>query len=319
MAGKTTPPSGRGTGRLALVAAGALAAAWLLARRAWALLPEAGAAGETMAGLSVDHVVELVVVTAGALAGAWLGLSALVALTCVASGRLGRHWRAGWAVLDRVAPGAVRRLARSAVGVGVGTGLALAPTAALAADSSSDIPGGQGTPSVAEVIDLGWQSTPAQAPSEATDASTSSEDSLETTAVDAAAQVPADAVTTVPPPPDGSDATPTTETPAAAEDTAASETTESTDTTETTAEDDSPGPGAATTVARTIRPAGPDDGTHVVLRGDTLWDLAAERLDGSPSDADVLREVVRWHDANRDVIGSDPDVILPGQVLQVPK
>jgi len=56
----------------------------------------------------------------------------------------------------------------------------------------------------------------------------------------------------------------------------------------------------------------------VVQRGDTLWGIAATALGAHASDADVLREVVRWHDANRHVIGHDPDVILPGQVLRAP-
>ncbi|GAA1990532.1 hypothetical protein GCM10009718_30310 [Isoptericola halotolerans] len=56
----------------------------------------------------------------------------------------------------------------------------------------------------------------------------------------------------------------------------------------------------------------------VVVRGDTLWAIAARDLPPDASDADVLRAVTSWHDANRDVIGDDPDVILPGQVLRAP-
>ena len=36
------------------------------------------------------------------------------------------------------------------------------------------------------------------------------------------------------------------------------------------------------------------------------------------SDAEVAAEWPRWHEANRDVIGHDPDLLLPGQVLQAP-
>ncbi|MFC8600453.1 LysM peptidoglycan-binding domain-containing protein [Isoptericola sp. NPDC057191] len=59
-------------------------------------------------------------------------------------------------------------------------------------------------------------------------------------------------------------------------------------------------------------------GSRVVLRGDTLWAIARDRLGGTPSDAETLREVTRWHETNRDVIGPDPDRILPGQILRAP-
>ncbi|MFB7800723.1 LysM peptidoglycan-binding domain-containing protein [Isoptericola sp. NPDC056134] len=58
--------------------------------------------------------------------------------------------------------------------------------------------------------------------------------------------------------------------------------------------------------------------TRVVHRGDTLWDIAAQALGGSPTDAEILREVTRWHTENRHVIGADPDHLLPGQILRAP-
>ncbi|MDO8148028.1 LysM peptidoglycan-binding domain-containing protein [Isoptericola sp. b515] len=66
------------------------------------------------------------------------------------------------------------------------------------------------------------------------------------------------------------------------------------------------------------RPGPPDRDEVVVVRGDTLWDIASRGLPDAASDGDVLAEVVRWHAANRDVIGDDPDEILPGQVLRSP-
>jgi hypothetical protein len=64
-------------------------------------------------------------------------------------------------------------------------------------------------------------------------------------------------------------------------------------------------------------------GDHVVLRGDCLWDIAAGWLqarapDRLPSDADVQRAVHAWWQANAAVIGPDPDLLLPGQVLRPP-
>jgi hypothetical protein len=58
--------------------------------------------------------------------------------------------------------------------------------------------------------------------------------------------------------------------------------------------------------------------TVVVLRGDTLWAIAARHLGPAASAADIEVEWRRWLAANRDVIGDDADVILPGQVLSPP-
>lgn len=62
---------------------------------------------------------------------------------------------------------------------------------------------------------------------------------------------------------------------------------------------------------------------RVVLRGDCLWDIAADWLTrqrpGVPaSDADVLAAVHAWWQTNAAVIGPDPDLLLPGQVLSAP-
>jgi nucleoid-associated protein YgaU len=60
---------------------------------------------------------------------------------------------------------------------------------------------------------------------------------------------------------------------------------------------------------------------HVVVRGDCLWDIAAGRFRAAgrtPTDAEIALEVQTWWSANAEVIGPDPDLILPGQVLQAP-
>lgn len=62
--------------------------------------------------------------------------------------------------------------------------------------------------------------------------------------------------------------------------------------------------------------------SHVVVRGDCLWDIAAGRLgaSGAPvTDAAIAASVHAWWSANTDVIGSDPDLIFPGQVLRAPQ
>ena len=60
---------------------------------------------------------------------------------------------------------------------------------------------------------------------------------------------------------------------------------------------------------------------HVVVPGDCLWRIAEDHLDRSgdpPDDAQVARAVTAWFSANAEVIGPDPDLIHPGQVLQTP-
>jgi hypothetical protein len=67
----------------------------------------------------------------------------------------------------------------------------------------------------------------------------------------------------------------------------------------------------------------PRSGEHVVLRGDCLWDIAADwlhqRAAGAPvTTAQVQQAVQDWWQANTAVIGADPDLLLPGQVLRPP-
>jgi hypothetical protein len=62
---------------------------------------------------------------------------------------------------------------------------------------------------------------------------------------------------------------------------------------------------------------------RVVLRGDCLWDIAAAWLLEQHPDAPVTEDQVRratqdWWRANAAVIGPDPDLLLPGQVLRPP-
>ncbi len=269
--GKSSSGHGRrtraGGGMLGLsaLAAAATATAVLLGLRCAALLPAPGA-GAT----AVDRWVELGVVGAGAAAAAWLASSALLALLWVGTALLGRSWHAGEAALRHVAPAAVQRMARAAVGVGVGAGLVLAPAAAHAAPGGEEVPAPPQA-SVTAPLDLGWQPT---SDAGAPDASLPG--------AGAAESVPAS---------DGIDLA------------------EVERTSSTTAS-------APAGAARAH--LGADESTVVVHRGDTLWEIAASTLDDDASDADVLRAVTRWHEANRDVIGDDPDLILPGQVLRAP-
>lgn len=77
----------------------------------------------------------------------------------------------------------------------------------------------------------------------------------------------------------------------------------------------------ATDEARHDPPPGPrtpQGATVEVRHGDTLWGLVRARL-GDAGPGRVAHEVRRWHAANRTTIGSDPDLLRPGQRLQVPE
>ena len=62
----------------------------------------------------------------------------------------------------------------------------------------------------------------------------------------------------------------------------------------------------------------PERPVVTVHPGDTLWDLAAAHLSPEATDAEIATAWHRWWEENRDVIGPDPDHILPGQLLTVP-
>ncbi|MCA1708721.1 MAG: LysM peptidoglycan-binding domain-containing protein, partial [Actinobacteria bacterium] len=61
----------------------------------------------------------------------------------------------------------------------------------------------------------------------------------------------------------------------------------------------------------------PNGGRHRVEPGESLWSIAADHLH-----TDDLRRIARYwpriHRLNRDVIGADPSLIFPGQVLRLP-
>ena len=95
------------------------------------------------------------------------------------------------------------------------------------------------------------------------------------------------------------------------------------------AEDQRPGPVPdwPTPAVRTVHavpdwPAAASGAVHVVVRGDCLWSIAADRLlhrlGRAPTAAEVARDVHAWWVANEAVIGADPDLVVPGQVLRPP-
>jgi nucleoid-associated protein YgaU len=59
--------------------------------------------------------------------------------------------------------------------------------------------------------------------------------------------------------------------------------------------------------------------TVVVHRGDSLWSISSRLLGDAATDARVTRTWHRLHGVNRARIGPDPDRILPGTRLVVPR
>jgi nucleoid-associated protein YgaU len=55
-----------------------------------------------------------------------------------------------------------------------------------------------------------------------------------------------------------------------------------------------------------------------VAPGDTLWAIAARHLPAGATDAQIAAAWPTWYATNAAVVGPDPDLILPGQVLTVP-
>lgn len=81
--------------------------------------------------------------------------------------------------------------------------------------------------------------------------------------------------------------------------------------------DASTAPGPATELAIAVD----DSSAYVVERGDSLWRIARSVLaeSGHPAEGrDVARFWPEIYEANRDLIGDDPNLIHPGQRLAIP-
>ncbi|MEV0793395.1 LysM peptidoglycan-binding domain-containing protein [Kribbella sp. NPDC050459] len=78
---------------------------------------------------------------------------------------------------------------------------------------------------------------------------------------------------------------------------------------------DRPADGAPTRYTE-LRPTVP---VRVVVReGDSLWKLAARELGPDATAEAIAARWPAWYAANRHVIGNNPDLIYPGQVLRIP-
>jgi nucleoid-associated protein YgaU len=56
----------------------------------------------------------------------------------------------------------------------------------------------------------------------------------------------------------------------------------------------------------------------IVAPGDTLWQIARSWIGTGATDSDIDNAWRAWYFTNQDVIGDDPDLILPGQSLAAP-
>ncbi len=64
-------------------------------------------------------------------------------------------------------------------------------------------------------------------------------------------------------------------------------------------------------------PPASERATHLVVPGDSLWSVAQERLGPNPAPQQIASEVEKIFELNRDHIGDDPNLILPGQQLSL--
>ena len=292
---------------------GALAAALVvhLAR----LLPQPGER------VRVESLVDAGISAIGVVVAVWLGSSALLALGCVAARAAGSTWRSGERLVLRCAPGVVRRALVLAVGAGLGLGVA---STATAAPEPSAGPATVTATTTADLeVDLGWAVTPPAddaKPAPRTDpAPTPGPDGTGTDLASTPAHDGAPA-TDGAPTPGGAPATQGAAATSGGPATGDAPPPVSASTAEPATTTASPTPSPVTHVPTPpLRPtadAGP--ATVVVVRGDSLWSIAARHLPEGADDAQVAAAWPAWYAANADVVGSDPDVLLPGQVLVVP-
>lgn len=296
----TSSPVLPGVGRALVTAAGGLllptTAAVVLAR--WALeAPSPLTAGR------LDDALWSLMVWVGAILAGWLGLGSVLLVGTIVPGALGT-------ACERLEHWLTPRLLRQAVSLALGTAVA---TLAL--------PAGAANGAVITRLADGGPSTPGPATSPAASASP------------AAAPAPALRSTGKAPDPafsptgaPDSAGGPLSPTPARE---GANPTTQVTSS-ERQHAPVAPTPGwrpsppvriVATDGTRLLAPAprttAPDTAI-TVIRGDTLWHIAARHLGPGATDAEIALEWPRWYAANRDVIGADADHLVPGQQLRQP-
>ncbi|MEO6413671.1 MAG: LysM peptidoglycan-binding domain-containing protein [Pedococcus sp.] len=244
----------------------------------WRLVQDPGPA-------TLAEALTLVIVALAALLGAWLAATTVAAVMAHLPGRLGDAadgWARAWA------PAASRRVA--AVLVGAVMGSAFAPGTALGDGPAVPSPGSPG-------LTPGFTATPPHRVTgkQGAEATTRERTQVGQRGPGFALTLPSSVESDSPVPLDA---------------------------------DPAPAPGW--TPSRPVQRPHPDSGlvtggsaSHraadvVVHRGDTLWDIARRHLGPDATEAEVAHAWPAWHEANRTVIGDDPDLIRPGQILRPP-
>jgi len=239
---------------------------------------------------AADDLLLLGTAGVGAVLLAWLGLGVTLSALSAAPGAVGRL---ATVAAEHVAPAAVRRLTAAVVGA------AIATAATPAAHADSPFPAPPLTPTTS-------QTAPAPDPAFGI--------TVRAPVVDAVPDpgTTTGPVATVPDPGFGAGIR-----------TAPATTSASAKTTTAPA----PTPAKETRTPPALGPLGPAPHTPspssgarrvTVVRGDSLWAIAARQLGPQATRQQVAHEWPRWYAANREVIGPDPNLIRVGQVLTAP-
>ncbi|SDS28777.1 hypothetical protein SAMN04489860_1216 [Paraoerskovia marina] len=228
--------------------------------------------------LDIEDVVEIAVCMLGAATASWLLLSGLLACLCLVARGAGTQWRAGERLVARIAPAVVRRLTRIGITATVSAGLVLPGAGALATDTAA---GSGADPATSTSVSVTAVATPLDV-GWTSSASPNDRESH-----------------TVPEAVDPTWHSTRSDAPAA-----------------------EPAPAPRATVVSHPAPVQARDDRRstavVVLRGDSLWSIAANDLGPGASNAEIAAATERWITANSATIGSNPNLILPGMELRPP-
>lgn len=284
---------------LAALTALSLTTAGLLAAATVPLVPEAP--------IRLDAAVGVLVLAAGACAAAWTTAWMALTLCCIVAAQAGARRERLERVTLRLAPAVARRFVAAAIGATLAVG-------AMPAHAQDTIP----------VADVGWQVSSERA-APATDVGTAESPGLRPPAPSgrvASPPAPAAHELTSAPEPAGRATSRVPRSPGKA--TPADSSTRASESALATERVQHPVAGsreptrASGSTQRRAAAEAPSGETVTVRAGDTLWALAASALGAHATDAAVAQEWPLWHDANRELLGDDPNLIRPGDVLSVP-
>jgi hypothetical protein len=279
----------------------------------------------------VGAIAVLVAIAVTWLLATWSGLVCLAALGTRLPGIAGAAARR---VLVSITPAVVRRVVLAAAGVSIAAGLAACGSSAAASTppsgpptsaivSSTPMTGSTVIPGVS--VDLDWPVTAAaEHPAESTRTDRTTPPAPSPTAVFPAAA--AGSTTATPPTPEAGTSAPPTATPTGMTrpptepgPSMAGAAAARNPTPHSTA---GPGPAAPTAAPTDAGPApiAMDATAGVIVRpGDSLWSIAAAQLPAGATARQIDATWRAWYRANRDVIGPNPNLVIPGQVLQAPQ